>query len=57
MGHIAVLCDDLQPRNGIAVSDDIVEYIWTILLDPSTNEFLLLAQHDEDVPGQFVWEI
>jgi len=43
MGHITVLCDDLQPRNGIAVSDDIVKYTWTILLDPFANEFLLAA--------------
>lgn len=41
MGHITILCDDLQPRNGIAVSDDIVKYTWTILLDPFTNEFLM----------------
>jgi hypothetical protein len=40
MGHITVLCDDLQPRNGIAVSDDIVKYTWTILLDPFANEIL-----------------
>jgi seryl-tRNA synthetase len=43
MGHITVLCDDLQPRNGIAVSDDIVKRMRTILLDPFTNEFLLPA--------------
>jgi hypothetical protein len=43
MGHITVLCDDLQARNGIAVSNDIVKYTWTILLDPFTNELLLPA--------------
>lgn len=40
MRHITILCDDLQPRNGVAVSDDIVEYAWAILLDPFTNKFL-----------------
>ena len=43
VGHITVLCDDLQPRDGIAVADDIVKYKWTILLDPFTDEFLLPA--------------
>jgi hypothetical protein len=39
MGHIAILCDDLQPRNSVAVSHDIVEHTRAILLDPFTNKF------------------
>jgi hypothetical protein len=34
MGHITILRDDLQSRNGVAVSHDVVEYTWAILLDP-----------------------
>jgi hypothetical protein len=39
MGHIAILRDDFQPRDGVAISYDVVEYTWAILLDPSVNKF------------------
>jgi len=38
MGHIAILRDDFQPRDGVAISYDVVEYMWAILLDPSVNK-------------------
>ena len=38
MGHITILRDDLQPGDGIAISYDVIEYTWTILLDPSVNK-------------------
>ena len=34
MGHIAILCYDLEPRNGVTISYDVIEYTWTVLLDP-----------------------
>lgn len=38
MGHIAILRDDLQSRNGVAVSHDVVEHTRAILLDPFMNK-------------------
>jgi hypothetical protein len=33
--HIAILCYDFKPRNGVAVSYDVIEYMWTVFLNPS----------------------
>ena len=38
MGHIAILRDDFQPRDGVTVSYNVIEYMWAILLDPSVNK-------------------
>jgi len=38
MRYIAILCNDLQPRNGVAVSHNVIEYVWAILLDPFQNK-------------------
>ena len=38
VGHIAILRDDFQPRDGVAISYDVIEYTWAILLDPSVNK-------------------
>jgi hypothetical protein len=56
MGHIAVFRDDLQARDGVAVSHNVIEYTWAILLDPFLDESSgLLATGGDDVPRKFVW--
>ena len=47
MGHITILCYDLEPRNGVTISYDVVEYTWTVLLDPFPYKFSI-------VPGM-IW--
>lgn len=34
MRYVSILCNDLQPINGIGVADNIVQKDWAIFLDP-----------------------
>jgi hypothetical protein len=38
MGHIAILCDDLQSRNSVAISHNVIKYTRAILLDPFRDQ-------------------
>ena len=34
MGHVAILCNDLESFDCLCVTHDVIEKDWSILLDP-----------------------
>lgn len=54
MWTISISCDDFQSFNRLIIAYDIIEHLWSILLDPSTLSTQVIGDVTEDIPGQFV---
>lgn len=55
VGHVAILCDDLEPLDGLDIADYVVQVDWSVLFHPVVQSALTC---DRDltgrIPGQLV---